>query len=132
MAAGSSEKMVASSRSPWRRRTQRPSFRSMAGMSSMMLWIPINKIPVQTQTEVSAFFGMELYCENVSRCHSAGKACAVMAYPNSKRWIGRFGIVAVYEIKIRLVGNRSEESRVGKEGVGTCRYRGAPYNKKKK
>src|SRR3546814_19510624 len=27
---------------------------------------------------------------------------------------------------------RSEERRVGTEGVSTCRYRGSPYNKKKK
>src|SRR3546814_15162171 len=27
---------------------------------------------------------------------------------------------------------RSEERRVGKEGVSTCRYRWSPYNKKKK
>src|SRR5690606_21966546 len=103
MAAGSSEKMVASSRSPWRRRTQRPSFRSMAGMSSMMLWIPINKIPIQAQTMVGAFFGMELYCENVSRCHGTGKARSVVTYPNSKRRIVRFGIVAMHKIKMGLV-----------------------------
>src|SRR3546814_12507258 len=31
-----------------------------------------------------------------------------------------------------LVSNRSEERRVGKEGVSTCRSRWSPYHKKKK
>src|SRR3546814_11592361 len=31
-----------------------------------------------------------------------------------------------------LLSVRSEERRVGKECVGTCRYRWSPYNKKKK
>src|SRR5690625_2277571 len=35
MAAGSSENTVTCSISPWRRRTQRPSFKSMAGMSNI-------------------------------------------------------------------------------------------------
>src|SRR3546814_20562872 len=32
----------------------------------------------------------------------------------------------------RFIGKRSEERRVGKECVSTCRYRWAPYHKKKK
>src|SRR3546814_18707206 len=32
----------------------------------------------------------------------------------------------------RYPDRRTEERRVGKEGVSTCRYRGAPYNLKKK
>src|SRR5690625_7824546 len=35
MAAGSAENTVTCSISPWRRRTQRPSFKSMAGMSNI-------------------------------------------------------------------------------------------------
>src|SRR3546814_14569593 len=35
-------------------------------------------------------------------------------------------------VDVLQIPARSEERRVGKEGVGTCRSRGAPYNKKKK
>src|SRR5690606_28779143 len=83
----------------------RPSLRSMAGMSSMMLWIPINKIPVQAQAVAGAFLGMELYCKNVSRCDCAGKAQAVMAYPNSQGGIVGHGVVAVHEVEVRAVGD---------------------------
>src|SRR3546814_13532370 len=32
------------------------------------------------------------------------------------------------EIRFTFIGRRSEERRVGKECVGTCRYRWSPYN----
>ena len=44
---GSSENTVASSRSPWRRRTQRPSLRSMAGISSMVAKEELNGLERQ-------------------------------------------------------------------------------------
>src|SRR3546814_11966752 len=39
-------------------------------------------------------------------------------------WAQQFGV--------KNAGVRSEERRVGKEGVSTCRSRGSPYHKKKK
>src|SRR3546814_17864971 len=71
----------------------------MAGMSSVMLWIPINKLAVQTQTRVRAFLGMELYCKNVSRRDCAGKAHAVMAYPNTPGRIDGGGVTTVHDIQ---------------------------------
>src|SRR3546814_16916718 len=34
----------------------------------------------------------------------------------------------LYDISKRLMQNRSEERRVGKEGVSKCRYRWSPYH----
>src|SRR3546814_5650512 len=49
---------------------------------------------------------------------------------------GRFGVSAEYlasadQIQIKMA-QRSEERRVGKECVSTCRYRWSPYHKKNK
>src|SRR3546814_11541318 len=38
----------------------------------------------------------------------------------------------VYSVDLRYQGQRSEERRVGKECVSTCRYRWAPYHYKNK
>src|SRR3546814_11389045 len=63
------------------------------------------------------------------RCHRPGRLYADTAYmawrigesDENGEFVGRAG-------GCRCAGGRSEERRVGKEGVSTCRFRGWPAN----
>src|SRR3990167_7432655 len=96
IAAGSSPNVVESFISPCLRRTHLPSFRSIAGISSMAVVrvggeivgtlgalgsrLPEQEIAVQGQPVLCALLGMELGSENVIPGYSAGKADTVFGF----------------------------------------------------
>src|SRR5262245_61941892 len=108
--------------SPCFRRTQRPSFRSIAGMMTIAgavagsglavlgpararrggssgLGLPGNEVGEQLQSGRMAFLGMELYRENVIARHSAGKGEAVFGARGFEAVFLRREEVAVAEVK---------------------------------
>jgi hypothetical protein len=94
MAAGSSPKVVDWSMSPCLRRTQWPSLRSMAGMSSMMgsggkgrgdsartgerSGVPVQKVAVQGQAVFRALLGVKLRGKNIIARNGGGESAAVV------------------------------------------------------
>src|SRR5262245_55958067 len=121
IATGSSEKTVAVLMSPCFRRTQRPSFRSIAGMMSTgvlesQFWnasgTPVHEVGEELQAGGLAFFGVELDGEDVIPCHGAGKGRAVVRRRRDERAVGRRRIVAVHEVEAAAVGDALPE-RVG-------------------
>lgn len=63
------------------------------------------KIFVELQTGGSAFFRMKLRRKDIIASGSAAKRLAVVRFSQCVSRIVRYCIVAVYEIKITLVGN---------------------------
>src|SRR5688572_29151349 len=108
MATGSSEKTVAVLMSPCFRRTQRPSFRSIAGITSTS-GAPAYEIGEELQAGGLAFFRVELDRENVIPGDRAGKGRAVHARGGAERPLARGGIVAVHEVKAAAVGDAFPE-----------------------
>src|SRR3546814_14495526 len=56
---------------------------------------------------------------------------AVVAGPAEQHGALAVDVLGALEVLAPLVADRSEERRVGKECVSTCRARWSPYNKKK-
>src|SRR5690606_10968852 len=123
MAAGSSPNVVARSMSPCCRRTQWPSFRSIAGMRSMVgnvkavggmaqqRWRPLvsgrplQEVAVESEALVGAFFRMELRSKNIIACNHSSKAGAVIRLSDAVARIRRSGIEAVDEIEVAAIRN---------------------------
>src|SRR5258706_3522140 len=115
IATGSSENTVAVLMSPCFRRTQRPSFRSIAGMMSTGVLeagheeeasgTPVHEVGEKLQAGGLAFFRMELDGENIIARHRASKWCAVHARRGGERPVARGRVVAVDEIETRAVGD---------------------------
>src|SRR5688572_12835529 len=109
MATGSSENTVAVLMSPCFRRTQRPSFRSMAGMMSTGLedssGSPPHEIRQKLQAGRLAFFGVELDRKNIIPGNGAGKGLAMDGGRGGESRIARLGIVAVHEVEPAAVGD---------------------------
>ena len=106
-ASGSSEKTVSSARLPCLRRTQRPSFRSIAGINNMGFAavisrprLPVDEILVEAQSARRALLGVELCGENVILGYRAGKAQTVRCPSRFNGTVGGYDIVAVHEVKI--------------------------------
>src|SRR5690606_34254038 len=104
VATGSSENTVSSFMSPWRRRTQRPSFRSIAGISSMRSsyskrTVPAREVGEQGQSGVLAFLGVELGCEDVAAAERRGEGDAVVGSARGQLRFGRRHIVTVHEVE---------------------------------
>src|SRR6267142_1534240 len=112
IATGSSENTVAVLMSPCLRRTQRPSFKSIAGMmstgpgaaaredrSERDSRTPPHEIGEELQAGGLAFFGVELDGKNIIPGHRAGKGPPIHRGGGGKRGIARRGIVAMYEVK---------------------------------
>src|SRR5690606_17253962 len=142
VAAGSSENTVSAFMSPCFRRTQRPSFRSMAGMRSIGmvalgsgggvrgaaarglpghapvtgggLGLPVNEVLVELQAVGRALLRMELGRENVIPRHRRGKAKPVLGLPDGERGTRRRGVETVDEVEVRPVGHaRPDRVRQG-------------------
>src|SRR5664279_3180319 len=129
IAAGFSLKTVESFMSPCFRRTQRPSFRSIAGIRSMAAsnggqpdgrgsrrpWarrgpdaasrIPVQEVAVQGQPECGALFRMELRRENIIARKRRGKAATVVGFANTVARVGRARLETVHEVEVAGVGN---------------------------
>src|SRR6185295_16863447 len=108
IATGSSEKTVAVFMSPCFRRTQRPSFKSIAGMMSTSVLdgqsgTPAHEVGEELQAGGLAFLGMELDGKNIIPGYGAGKGRAVHAGRRDQRAVRGRGIVAVHEIEARAV-----------------------------
>src|SRR5258708_25003752 len=130
IATGSSENTVAVLMSPCFRRTQRPSFRSIAGMMSTGVLeagheeeasgTPVHEVGEKLQAGGLAFFWMELDGENIIARHRASKWCAVHARRGGERRGARRPIVAVDGKEARAGGDalpqRAGERRGGEEG----------------
>src|SRR4029079_13765047 len=97
--------------SPCLRRTQRPSFKSIAGMmstgpgaaredrSKKESGTPPHEVGKELQAGGLAFFGVELDGKNIIPGHRAGKGPPVHRGAGGERWIARRGIVAVHEVE---------------------------------
>src|SRR5688572_31414 len=104
IATGSSENTVALFMSPCFRRTQRPSFRLIAGMMSTSR-SPAHEVGEKLQAGGLAFFRMELDGKNIIPCHRAGKGLAVDRGTRGERRLARRRVVAVHEVEAAAVGN---------------------------
>src|SRR3954464_8363028 len=113
---GSSEKTVADSIFPCCSRTQRPSFKSIAGMISK--WkerrlrcpvrrsgTPANEVGEQLQACGLAFFRVELYGENIIAGHRAGKGHPVDARASGDGGVRGGRKVAVDEVKAASIAD---------------------------
>src|SRR3990167_1882878 len=119
IAAGSSPKVVETFMSPFSRRTQWPSFRSMAGISSMAgaaaRWgvggiergsgLPGEEVAIQGQALVGTLLGMELGGKNVIPRHCAGKALTVLGEARDVARVRRRGVITVHEVEPAAVGH---------------------------
>src|SRR5688572_25506467 len=110
IATGSSENTVAVAMSPCFRRTQRPSFKSIAGMMSTSVpecesGAPAHEVGQELQAGGLAFFGVELDGEDVIPGHGAGKGRAVDGARRGERGIAGRRIVAVHEVKAAAIRN---------------------------
>src|SRR4051812_22848362 len=112
IATGSSENTVAVLMSPCLRRTQRPSFKSIAGMmstgpgaaaredrSKRDSGTPPHEIGEKLQAGGLAFFGVELDGKNIIPGHRAGKGPPIHGGGGGKGRIARRGIIAVHEVE---------------------------------
>src|SRR3546814_9215551 len=63
-------------------------------------------------------------------CDGCGKPFKVDIEPSTKNWMRRQDMLSIAENAIRggMTSDRSEERRVGKECVSTCRSRWSPYH----
>src|SRR5438105_13055593 len=104
MATGSSENTVAVLMSPCFRRTQRPSFRSIAGMMSTS-GTPVHEVGQELQAGGLAFFRVELDGKNVIPGNRAGKGLPVDGAAGGQRRVAGRGIVAVHEVEAAAVGD---------------------------
>src|SRR5476651_4569 len=106
---GSFENTVADSMRPCSRRTQWPSFRSIAGMISMggrdRLRIPGGEIAEEREPRGAAFLGMELRRENVIAGDRRGKGVRIPRRSRCERVFGRLAVVAVHEVEAAAVGD---------------------------
>src|SRR3546814_11625302 len=57
---------------------------------------------------------------------------ALTDFGTGNAWRPVASLAALLEVPSALLNHRSEERRVGKECVSTCRYRGSPSHEKKK
>src|SRR6185503_2447366 len=111
IATGSSEKTVALLMSPCFRRTQCPSFRSIAGMMSTGLGTtvesgtPPHDVGEELQAGGLAFFGVELDGKNIIPGNGAGKGPAIDRAPRGQRCVARCRVVAVHEVEPAAVGD---------------------------
>src|SRR5690606_13868735 len=116
MAAGSSENTVASSISPCLRRTQWPSLRSMAGISSIwqflrskVVWwrprsgLPADEVCEQLQACAGTLLGMELDGKNIIPPHCTGKPRAVGGFGGPQGIVRRHDVVTMHEIEALAV-----------------------------
>src|SRR5581483_12426798 len=108
IATGSSENTVAESIRPCCSRTQRPSFKSIAGMISTdggKSGTPAHEVGEKLQAGGLAFFRVELDGKNVIAGHRAGKGHPVDAGAGGERAIRGRGKVAVHEIEPAAVAD---------------------------
>src|SRR3954464_8065406 len=118
IATGSSENTVAVLMSPCLRRTQRPSFKSIAGMmstgrgavaredrSKRDSGTPPHEVGEKLQAGGLAFFGVELDGKNIIPGNRAGKGASVDGAPRGERRVARRRIVAVDEVEPAAVGD---------------------------
>src|SRR5256885_12493553 len=115
IATGSSENTVAVLMSPCFRRTQRPSFRSIAGMMSTAVLdafqgrcnsgTPAHEVGEELQAGGLAFLGVELNGKNIIPGHGAGKGHAVQASRRREHAFGGRRIVAVHGIEAAPVAD---------------------------
>src|ERR687895_829095 len=104
IATGSSENTVAVLMSPCFRRTQRPSFRSIAGITSTS-GTPPHEVGEKLQAGGLAFFGVELDGKNIIPGDGTGKGLAIDARSCRGRRIARRGIVTVHEVEPGAIGD---------------------------
>src|SRR5205823_14445171 len=110
IATGSSENTVAEFMSPCFRRTQRPSFRSIAGMMSTAvleenLGSPVHEVGEKLQAGGVAFFRVELDRKDIIPSDCTGKGQTVAAGRRGNRCIRRQGVIAVHEVEPAIVGD---------------------------
>src|SRR6267142_2625860 len=115
IATGSSENTTAVLMSPCFRRTQRPSFRSIAGMMSTAVLVcryetrksrtPAHEVGQELQAGGLAFLGVELDGKNIIPGHGAGKGHTIHASRRGERALCRRRIVAVHEVEAALVAD---------------------------
>src|SRR3546814_12438047 len=81
---------------------------------------------VKDVTEVTELFDLRSICVN------RPTVAAIRSTYASRGFVGSRPVTSAIRFKrYRTVFGRSEESRVGKECVGTCRSRWSPYHSKK-
>src|SRR5438132_5505258 len=112
--AGSVENTVADSMRPCSRRTQEPSFRSIAGMMSMECGeessgIPGDEVAEEGQPRDAAFLGMELRRENIIACDGRGKGVGIGGRRRGERRRRRLAVEAVHEIGAAAVCDAAPE-----------------------
>ena len=116
IAAGSSPKVVEAFMSPCCRRTQWPSFRSMAGISSMASGrrvgrraeerrsgLPGRKLRYRARPWSALFSGWNWVAKMLSRATRAGKARAVVGFARAVARVRRRGVEAVHEVEVAAV-----------------------------
>src|SRR5689334_9031977 len=107
---GSFENTVAVCMRPCSRRTQAPSFRSIAGMISMECGaesrgIPVGEIAEQLEPRDARFLGMELRRENIIAGDRRGKVVRIAGRCGGERGHARLAVEAVHEIEAAAVGD---------------------------
>src|SRR5438105_4814002 len=109
---GASENTVAVSMRPCCRRTQWPSFRSIAGMISigaLPLGIPVGEVAEELEAGGGAFLGVEPRRENVIAGDCRGKGGTVARLAGGNGALGRRAVIAVHEIEAAAVGDAVPE-----------------------
>src|SRR3546814_11890538 len=90
-------------------------------------WIEATKSIDVLEHQFLAFFGIQALDAEISFCHAAKKtAPAEMPTALQLAWLCQARRLAS-EMVTTLYSERSEERRVGKECVSTCRSRWSPY-----
>src|SRR5262245_14245279 len=129
IATGSSENTVAVFMSPCFRRTQRPSFRSIAGMMStgvLELYLsnesgtPVHEIGEESQAGGLAFFRMELDGKNIIPGDGTGKGYTVDRGRGGQCGIAGRGVIAVHEVEAGAVRDPLPQ------GVRSCLHHFVP------
>src|SRR5690606_25161013 len=127
MLTGSSESTVESSMRPWRRRTQAPSFRSIAGIISIskssslparfsreraqpptatgLAAVPADEILQQLQPVDMALLRVELHGELRAFGQRRGEVLAVVTSADHLRRVAGLDVVAVHEVEAAHVRN---------------------------
>src|SRR5690606_8578481 len=114
---GSSPYTVESSIRPWRKRTQLPSFKSIAGIISMeaipnkwvegglYLAVPLQEVFQQLQASIAAFFRMELHREQIVARQRCIDVDAVACGRGDAVGLFAVHVVAVHEVEAAVLCN---------------------------
>src|SRR3546814_17621641 len=65
---------------------------------------------------------------DAQRCTGKGQELAILPGERTDEWSAALGVANVDELSPWCLAKRSEERRVGKECVSTCRSRWSPYH----